>query len=54
MTKVVYDFVDSHKSEYWYLCKECGAQDWFAHYGRPKDLNKCLPTCKKNKEGDDD
>jgi bifunctional NMN adenylyltransferase/nudix hydrolase len=48
MSKIEFDYVDSHKSEYWYKCKDCGATDWFAHYGRPQDLNQCLPTCQRS------
>jgi bifunctional NMN adenylyltransferase/nudix hydrolase len=47
MSKVKFDFVDGHKSEYWYKCDACGATDWFAHYARPTNLNECLPTCKR-------
>lgn len=42
---IVFDYVDSHKSEYWYKCTHCGARDWFAHYGRPS-LDKPIGECK--------
>ena len=45
---IVFDYVDSHKSEYWYKCTHCGARDWFAHYGRPsldKPIKGCNPAC---------
>lgn len=48
MSKVKFDFVDGHKGDYWYKCEECGATDWFASYGRPSNLDECLPTCKKS------
>lgn len=44
---VVFDYVDSHKSEYWYKCTHCHATDWFAHYGRPardKPIDGCNPN----------
>jgi hypothetical protein len=44
---IVFDFVDSHKSEYWYRCTHCHATEWFAHYGRPaqdKPIKGCNPS----------
>jgi len=41
---IVFDYVDSHKSEYWYKCTHCSARDWFAHYGRPA-VNTPIDGC---------
>jgi len=50
--KVKFDWVDSHKSEVWYVCKTCGAKDWFSVHqnreGIPSDTK--LDGCKYDHE----
>ncbi len=38
--------VDSHKGEYWYLCKKCGKRDWIASYGTMSQLSddECIAS----------
>ncbi len=45
--EVVFDFHSKHNNEYWYVCKTCGATDWFAYYDKP-EKDKPIRGCKND------